>query len=1087
MRIVRRVAKVMLWGLVLCLSILGGGLWFAYTYITDSETDARLIKNYVARFLPRSTIDPGRVRLGLSSGELTLNNIQVYQNDASFPTLEVSYLKVVVNPRKLLRGELDLRQVSVVYPSLRLYHRRDGTLNLQGFLADPWPAPFLENTPPILIEHGTLAMVPDEEGPAGEMATCAGREARESSSPPGRVAGPGVTILREVSLKIEQVEGMLFRFEGSAQGDSLDRLQLSGTLDVATGRTTLNGKLTGLTLSDALRRRIPIEARPAMKALGLTGGVVNVDLKRASYDPRAAPGDRIHYAIGASLRDGIWECPRMPFPVNKVSALIGAEDGLVTIERAEGSSGRTTLRARGAMNAGDPGREPMEMHVELVNLELDWRPGSRIRSRTPPQYDDLWDVFRPSGTVDATIDLSRTVPGGPVELGTKVTCKDIAGNYRHFAYPIDHVRGQLELKEKVLAVDIQTLSVGGRPLRLKGTIKDPGVNAVVNLELWAESLPIDEPLLKAFKPEIRKVVNQFSPRGTVKAHAKICRRPMAGRPEGLIAIDAEIDAAHQCEITWDKLPYPIRDLTGRLELHPDHWVFRNVRGRNGEAKIIASGEVIKLSDDRLANGDFPLKVHVNLRAENLPFSQELRKALPEEWEMSWKTINPSGACDIESASVDVESGRPDRTHIVIVPRAESNVRLVFTRAPQPNIDPGGVVELRLDDIRGRFVFDNGLVAMNDVGVQFRGAPVRFERGTVFVGGKGRFDLGIEHLWVQDIRIDRELRNKMPPLMASFAKKLDEQRTFTAHGNLRIGWSGRPNETAWCRWDKTLVVLNDNTIKTGIPIEHIQGQLEDVSGWSNGLSLKVQGIIRLESMVLLGQQITRIGSPFRVQDGVAELVNLNGHLLGGELWGKGWVSLDQTPSYYTTMTLHGAQLEEYARTIGGRQPYKGNVEARIECSGLGSDLRTLQGHGDAHITQGDLGKLPVVLRIASLFNPTRTLSDAPRAKIKTAFDSADVTFTIAHGLSTLDPIKFTGNAFSLQGRGTLDPQGNLDLRLPVLLGRDKFHIRGLSDLALEVGGQILSVHVTGTPANVNYELEVLPQLKREVSRVGASVP
>ena len=53
---------------------------------------------------------------------------------------------------------------------------------------------------------------------------------------------------------------------------------------------------------------------------------------------------------------------------------------------------------------------------------------------------------------------------------------------------------------------------------------------------------------------------------------------MAGRPEGLIAIDAEIDLSERCEITWAKLPYPIRNLTGRLELHPDHWVFRNVRG-----------------------------------------------------------------------------------------------------------------------------------------------------------------------------------------------------------------------------------------------------------------------------------------------------------------------------------------------------------------------------------------------------------------------------------------------------------------------------------------------------------------------------
>ena len=55
MRIGRRVAKVMFWGLVLCLSILGGGLWFAYTYVTDSETAARLIRQYAVRYLPSSS------------------------------------------------------------------------------------------------------------------------------------------------------------------------------------------------------------------------------------------------------------------------------------------------------------------------------------------------------------------------------------------------------------------------------------------------------------------------------------------------------------------------------------------------------------------------------------------------------------------------------------------------------------------------------------------------------------------------------------------------------------------------------------------------------------------------------------------------------------------------------------------------------------------------------------------------------------------------------------------------------------------------------------------------------------------------
>src|SRR5262245_62462313 len=51
-----------------------------------------------------------------------------------------------------------------------------------------------------------------------------------------------------------------------------------------------------------------------------------------------------------------------------------------------------------------------------------------------------------------------------------------------------------------------------------------------------------------------------------------------------------------------------------------------------------------------------------------------------------------------------------------------------------------------------------------------------------------------------LRLDSELRKKMPPLMAQFAQRLDEGRAFTARGNLQIGWSGVAGEPAWCSWD-----------------------------------------------------------------------------------------------------------------------------------------------------------------------------------------------------------------------------------------------------------------------------------------------
>ena len=722
--------------------------------------------------------------------------------------------------------------------------------------------------------------------------------------------------------------------------------------------------------------------------------------------------------------------------------------------------------------------QPFDLRIHLIDLELD----SRLRDHTPPEYDELWDVFQPRGRVNADVHAARDRAGQPVEMSANVLCRDVAGVYRHFAYPLDHLTGWVTLKKKLLTVNLQTL-VGGQPMRLKGTIQNPGVDAVVNLDVLAESLPIDDVLRKAMAPDVRKVVDQYHPKGVVKAHANVFRKPMPGpsaRPEGKLAIDAEIDLKTGCEITWDGLRYPVRNLTGRLVVHPDQWVFKNMHGKNGQADINASGSVEKLSAHKLANGDEPLKIDVYLQAKKLPFSDELKEALPPAWRKSWSILNPSGSSDVE-AEVHVAPNRPDPTHtqIEITPLPESNVRLVVSRSPQPPADPGGIIELPMDDVRGRFVFDDGRVDMHDVNFKFRGAPVNFSRGMVFLEDSGAFKLNVKDLLVQAIRFDMDLRKKMPPLMSQFALRLDDGRTFRARGDLQIGWTGVKDEPAWCRWTKTLVVLKDNTVQTGIPLEHIQGQLDHVNGWSNGVVLAVEGVLKLDSVSLLGQQITQLESPFQIKNGVAQLDSVSARYLGGEILARDacWIRLDATPRYHAALSLQGAQLQEYARTIPGRQSYRGNVSAQIELNGRGNDVRNLDGRGEAHITQGDLGELPPVALLAKVINSFANMiiamPDRPRSPGKTAFDSADVAFTIAHGATTFDPIKFTGNAFSLLGQGTMDPQGNLDLRLRVLWGRDRFHFPLVSDFTREASTPFLILRVQGTPQYPRPDIKALP--------------
>jgi hypothetical protein len=1041
-RIRSRVRKFVFWGALLILATLAGGLWMAYLYVTDGATLAALIESEVPRYLPGSRLVLGRVKLRPYMGELQLLHVALRQkiDGAEFEAAKIPWLRVRHDTRALLEGKFLLREVVVAQPELRLRRRKDGTWNLQGLMADPWPGPPMQ-TPPILIQNGTLELV----------------------DPESRVTA----ILREVSVRVESGGPQLLAFEGSARGDAFDRLRLQGTVHLGTGVVTLKGDVARLELSETLRGRLPAELRPRVQALGLTSGTVDLQIGGVVYDPAATP--RIRYQATAQLRSGRWNCPRLPFPIDDLSAGVSVRDGVLTIERAEGYHGNTVVRVhQSTLVMAEPERAPLNLRVDVIDLELD----EKLRQWTPPVHAGLWDEFSPKGRLSVGVHVVRDRLDGPLGFGVGIDCRDVSMEYKYFRYPLDHVHGRIAWEGQQVTLDLHTL-VGGKPLHAQGTIINPGDLAHVILDFEGEALPIDETLFRALPPDIRKVVGEFQPTGSVRGHAHLDRTPPVkptDPPEGFVKIDAVLDLNERCTMKWVGLPYPVSNLTGRLELHPDRWVFTNMRGSNGQAVITGSGAVEQVEPNQL-------KVDLHLQGQRLPFDDQLRTALPPAWQKTWATLDPVGSCDVD-ARIQVAPRRPDRYYLKIDPGPATGIRPRFQRVSRPGVDPGGTIELRMEDIDGQFVFDNGTVWMSQVGFQFHDAPVQFARGKVVVEDSGRFDLEVFDLRAQDFRLDSRLRDKMPPVMRDFARRLDDGKPFRINGNLKLDWSGQPGKPARCRWDHVLVVFNDNTIQAGLPLEHIQGQLENVWGSSDGADLEVHGALALYSVSLLGLQVTRLESPLDVKNGVAGLSSLRGQVLGGEVLGRFEVSLDATPRYTAALSLRGADLQSYARTIPGRQRFRGQVAGELELSGLGNDLRTLQGRGEAHITQGDLGELPAFLALLKILR----LSPAT----KTAFDSADVAYRIENGKTLIDPVRFTGDAFSLKGRGTLDVQGDLDLRLQVLLGRDRFHLFLLSDALREASGQFFLVRVQGTPSFPKFGLEPLPMATDAFNSLGTTL-
>lgn len=1045
--------KVVLWGLVLVLSLGAGVLGFAYAYVTDGEGLALLIRAEAPRYLPGALLEVGQVKLRPFLGEVTLERVRLKQklaDGAVVSTAQVDWLSVKHDLAALTRGELVPREVVLVKPVLRLCRRPDGRWNLDGLLADPWPAPPLESTPALHVRDGTIELL---ENPGD--------------------AAPAM-VLRDVSLHAKPgTAGEPIAVEGTARGGPFEQVRFEGTFDLENGRVVLDrGDLTRLVLNENLIRCLPDDAmREAVRGVGLSGGELDLTLDHLTYDPKAR--DPLRYAAEVRLRGGTLQRDDLPFALSGVEVVAAIRDDTVRVLSAEARYGKTLFSASGTASALDPKAGPLDLTLTATNLELD----ERLKAITPAEYRPLWDEYRPSGTVDAAARVVRRDPGGPIGFGASVNLRDVGIVYAKFQYPLQHIRGTLVWEGPTIALDVETI-VGGEPLTGKGTIRDPGDDAVVDIDFHAGSMPVDEALISAMPPDVAQVVREFEPQGSVRGVVHIQRRPPdspevhpKADPDG-IYMHAELDLNPGSSVRWIGMPYLVDSVTGHLDLKPDRWAFQGMKGRNGTATLEADGEVI------VVGPDVEPDVNLRIKADRLMFDQQLRDALPPEWQQTWATLNPYGRCRVEASIATGPDHLPHYRMTVVPEPTETRVKLVLTPVligPDGEPTMGTLIELPvMENVSGTFTFDDGTVTMADVKCVFREAPVSCDRGTVVLHDTGAFELEVTDLLVTKLRLDSELRKIMPPVMAEFAQRLDDGRTLWFRGDMQIGWSGRAGEPATCSWQNGVVVFNGNSIQTELPLESLQGEVRAIDGWSDGQDISVTGFVDLASIRLQGQQVTQLRSPVVVDAGWARFHDIQGEVLGGRVLGQVAVSLDATPRFEAQIELDGADLARTTMTLPGKSGIQGRLDSRIDLAGEGNDLRTITGSGWARVADGDLGKLPMALRwtkVASFRPPT-----------KTAFDSAEVQLSLDGGQAVLNSIKFTGDAFSLIGSGTVSLLGDreLNLRLQPLYGRSERPLPVVGPAMREATGRVVDIRVTGPLSSPKIDPEPLPDVLTRAS-------
>ena len=1122
-RLVRRIQILFFLLLGLAVSLAIG----AFYYVQDGDSLRQRILAESPRFFPSSKLEISHARIRPILGECILEHIKLWQNLALketskqaratdppvsdskiaaietppvgpsplLPTLRLPFVRLLFDPWKMVQGDFDIQKVVVAQPVLRIARDDLGRWSFDSLLANPWPMKSSGKVPAIQVVRGSLELVQ-----TGPLDAGLGEQLHQ----------PLPVVLREVEMTIEPLAGnRQLRFTGNAQGVWADRVQLDGIVDLDKGTVQFSGSLNGLQPGPKMLASVAPELVEDWKKSGLSDLECNLILESATIQIINGIPRPSSYKMRADLLRGKLQRPDLPFPLNDLRATAVIKDDQLIIERAEAYHGKTILRASGKSGFRNYRTDPLDITFHAINLQID----QRLQKVTPPQWQNFWVEYLPKGELNVAVHMVRDRPGGEIGFGVNTECRDVAICYEFFPYPIEHIWGQITWTGNTIRLGnpdkpplesgLRTI-LGNRPAAITGTIRNPGPKAEVDLVFEAENLAIDETLLNAFPPDTRRVVDAFQPTGEVKAKAVITRKPSTKPNEpamGQVEVHTTIDLIDRCSIRWSGLPYPVHNMKGRLQLHPDYWVFENISGTNGTARITGRGKVERIGPRRVPQAPFPrrrprpqlagatgpaplptalnqplpppivqnasapLKTHIELHADHLPFDEQLRTSLPDVWQTTWSTLNPIGSAKVD-ALIDLDPSQNHKLNqITISPDADTRLNLVVQRRAPANEPARKPLELGLDQVQGKFVSTNSKVSMSDVDFLFRNSKVTIDQGEVVLESNGQFELWAKSLEAKDLHLDAALRQKMSPVMSQFARRLDDGRPLTFRSDLQLGWSGKEADPTWCRWKNGIIILNGNSFDAGWQLKNLQGQVENISGHFDGFDLTVDGLIALDSMSVKGFPLNQLSGPIHVEKGLVELPSLQATILGGQSYGNIKLQIEQEPQFEAGLKLVGLDLANYARTVPGRQEMRGRVTGQLNVKGRGSDARNLQGQGSADITQGDLGELPDFLRFIKALN----LSPAS----KTAFDSAQVGFVINNGKTSFQPIKFQGDAFSLDGNGEMSSRGELDVHLNVVYGRDRIYLPILTDAIKEASGQLFQVRVTGSPSFPDFRLDVLP--------------
>jgi hypothetical protein len=953
--------------------------------------------------------------------------------------------------KDLLRKDLAVQSVTVRRPRLRATHRPDGSWSVSKLL----PLPRLSDHPPtVTVDSGVVEIFDPMKTPAGLLTL---RDVNCTLIPTANA--------QEGTTGGENASGLVRQLKGMFSGDGFRRVEVEGWVDPHARTLAIHGQAEAIDFSPELRDSLPGTWTTSLPAVEMRGrGDLRFDVR---YDPAAAMPCTFD-VVGRLIRGRIDDA-RIPQPLTEIRATVHANNSGFSVSDLSARSGQGTVRLA-CRRAGYTSKSPMSLTAELRRLTLD----RALNNVLPSTMQEQWYKYCPAGEVDADVKLA--FDGTTWRPEVSVNCLNVSFTHHKFPYRLEYGKGNIDLKNDHLRLNMTAYS-GSQPVRLEADIDHPLTGAIGRFTARGDDIQVDEALLAALPEKPAGVVRSLHPSGAISFDLRMWR----DKPDEHMHQHLQL-ATNHCSIRYDRFPYPINEIRGKLEMLDGVWTFQNLEGNNDRAKIVCKGSLMP--------GLHGNELELELVGRDVALKEDLRNALSPHIQQVWRDMQPRGTVDLSATIHYLAEEKKFTVQVHIDPQPQ-------TASIEPVHFP-----YRLDRLRGALDYSDGHLSFGPCRAE-HGAVTIVSKGTCDFQNDGRWNLQFSELAAERLRSDdRELMQALPERLRKAVLDLNPTGAVNLRGTLQFERTGAPDEPLHLQWNVRLGMLQSSLQLGGIVVQNVHGEVA-LTGGSDGQTVQSRGELMLDSLSYKDCQLTQVMGPIWIDNGMVLLgswvdrpdngVTLAGatgprqtprmvtaDFCGGKYYVDGWVTQEVEPRYMLRATLTNAELALCAREMGAGQPnMRGKIVATADLLGTGRTRNTLSGKGNVRLSSGNVYEMPLMVALLQF------LGIQPPSQ--NAFSDAAIDYRVEGEHIYFDNIEFYGDTINLRGKGQMNFQSQVDLTFHAMVGRGEFDLPVIKQILSGASQQIMQIYVTGSLQNPQIRKEALPGVNHVLQELTGEPP